>query len=211
MSCAPGRTGGQWPRIPGASVTGRCARDESARNAGGTPGCGTADGAARRTRGTQTGSPPVPAGRGCRRPAWAGPAEREAAAARVVPVRTQNACTRVRTHRTGSPAPRPALCRAAAARAAGCSMRSCIHVTAQLSVRVCARPPEPGQQTSAVCAGVSASASIRGRRLPCLAPRATPLKNGAPACGATYAGALGNRPERGDGDHEGNRSQRSGR
>jgi hypothetical protein len=55
-----------------------CAQDESARNAGGTPGCGTADGAARRTRGTQTGSPPVPAGRGCRHPACGAPAEREA-------------------------------------------------------------------------------------------------------------------------------------
>jgi hypothetical protein len=65
------------PRPP--KVTGRfCAQDESARNAGGTPGCGTADGAARRTLGTQTGSPPVPAGRGCRHPACGAPAEREA-------------------------------------------------------------------------------------------------------------------------------------
>jgi hypothetical protein len=112
----------------GPSVTGRfCAQHESARNAGETPGCGTADGAARRTRGTQTGSPPVPAGRGCRRPACGALAEWEAAAARAAPVRTPNAGTRARTHRTGSLAPRPALCRAAAARAAGCSMRSCIH------------------------------------------------------------------------------------
>ena len=161
MSCAPGRTGGQWPRIPGASVTGRCARDESARNAGGTPGCGTADGAARRTRGTQTGSPPVPAGRGCRRPAWAGPAEREAAAARVVPVRTQNACTRVRTHRTGSPAPRPALCRAAAARAAGCSMRSYVHGRAMVS---------PIRAPRRLCP--SHSARVRAGRLGTSRPRA---------------------------------------
>jgi quercetin dioxygenase-like cupin family protein len=56
-------------------VTGRfCARDESARNAGGTPGCGTADGAARRTRGTQTGSPPVPAGPWCQHRACGAPA-----------------------------------------------------------------------------------------------------------------------------------------
>jgi len=112
----------------GPSVT-RCfrAQHESARNAGETPGCGTADGAARRTRGTQTGSPPVPAGRGCRRPACGALAEWEAAAARAAQVRTPNAGTRARTHRTGSLAPRPALCRAAAARAAGCSMRSWIH------------------------------------------------------------------------------------
>jgi hypothetical protein len=45
------------------------------------------------------------------------PAEREASAALTMPVRTPNAGTRVRTHRTGSLAPRPALCRAAAARA----------------------------------------------------------------------------------------------
>ena len=104
-----------------------CAQDESARNAGGTPGCGTADGAARRTRGTQTGSPPVPAGPGCRHPACGAPAEREASAALAMPVRTRNACTRVRTLRTGSLAPRPALCRAAAARAATCPMRSYLH------------------------------------------------------------------------------------
>ena len=104
-----------------------CAQDESARNAGGTPGCGTVDGAARRTRGTQTGSPPVPAGRGCRRPACGVPAEREASAAFALPVRTRNDGARVRTLRTGSLAPRPALCRAAAARAAGCPMRSYVH------------------------------------------------------------------------------------
>ncbi|SRR5713101_7737683 len=58
----PVRCTGRWHL---QLVTGRfCAQDESARNAGGTPGCGTADGAARRTRGTRTGSPPAPAGRG---------------------------------------------------------------------------------------------------------------------------------------------------
>src|SRR5215468_7198793 len=83
----------------GPSVT-RCfrAQHESARNAGETPGCGTADGAARRTRGTQTGSPPVPAGRGCRRPACGAPAERETAAALAGPVPTRSARTRVHTH-----------------------------------------------------------------------------------------------------------------
>ncbi len=131
---APGRRGGGSgpaaacaPSGAHLGITRFCAQDESARNAGGTPGCGTADGAARRTRGTRTGAPPVPAGRGCRRPACGAPAEREASAALAVPVRTRNACTRVRTHRTGSLAPRPAVCRAAAARAAGCPMRSCIH------------------------------------------------------------------------------------
>jgi hypothetical protein len=115
-------------RVAGPSVTRRlCARDESARNAGETRGCGTADGAARHTRGTQTRSPPVPAGRGCRRPACGAPAEREASPALAAPSRTPNAGTQVRTHRTGSPAPTPALCRAAAARAAGCSMRSYVH------------------------------------------------------------------------------------
>ena len=118
-------------RIPACTldpVTGRfCAQDESARNAGETPGCGTADGAARRTRGTRTGSPQVPAGRGCRHPACGAPAEREASAAVAWPVRTRNAGIRVRTLRTGSLAPRPALCRAAAARAAGCPMRSYVH------------------------------------------------------------------------------------
>ena len=122
------RTGHPPPPVPGPLVTGQfCAQDESARNAGGTPGCGTADGAARRTRGTQTGSPPVPAGPGCRHPACGAPAEREASAALALPTRTRNACTCVRTLRTGSLAPRPALCRAAAARAAGCPMRSYIH------------------------------------------------------------------------------------
>src|ERR1700742_751746 len=43
------------------------ARDEWARNAGGTLDYGTAGGAVPRTRGTRTGAPPVPAGRGCRR------------------------------------------------------------------------------------------------------------------------------------------------
>jgi hypothetical protein len=115
-------------RVRGPSVTGRCrAPHESARNAGGTPGCGTVDGAARRTPGTPTGAPPVPAGRGCRHPACGAPAGREAAVARAVPVRTPTAGTRVRTHRTGSLAPRPAPCRAAATRAAGCSMRSYVH------------------------------------------------------------------------------------
>ncbi len=134
VSREPGHPAARGRRIVGPSVTGRfCAQDESARNAGGTPGCGTADGAARRTRGTQTGSPQVPAGRGCRRPTCGAPAEREASAALAVPVRTRNACTRVRTHRTGSLAPRPALCRAAAARAAGCSMRSCVHGRAAVS------------------------------------------------------------------------------
>ena len=42
------------------------AQDASARNAEGTPGCGTANGAARRTPGTQTGAPPVPPGEGVR-------------------------------------------------------------------------------------------------------------------------------------------------
>ena len=140
----------RWP-VAGASVdppvTGRCcARHESARNAGGTPGCGTADGAARRTRGTQTGSPPVPAGPGCRRPACGAPAQREAAPAPAAPVRTRNAGTRVRTHRIGSPAPTPALCRAAAARAAGCSMRSCIHGKAAVSPAGTARSPEAAAQ-----------------------------------------------------------------
>ena len=51
----------------------------------------------------------------------------EASAALAMPVRTRNAGTRVRTLRTGSLAPRPALCHAAAARAAGCPMRSCVH------------------------------------------------------------------------------------
>ena len=124
----PGHQAAHGRRIAGPSVTGRlCAQGESARNAGGTPGCGTADGAARRTRGTRTGSPPIPAGRGCRRPACGAPAEREASAALAAPVRTRNAGTRVRTHRTGSLAPRPALCRAVAVRAAGCSMRSLLH------------------------------------------------------------------------------------
>ena len=104
-----------------------CARDESARNAGGTPGCGTADGAARRTRGSQTGSPPVPAWPLCQHRACGAPAQREASAAPAMPVRTRTAGTRVRTVRTGSLAPRPAPCHAAAVRAAGCPMRSCIH------------------------------------------------------------------------------------
>jgi len=113
------------PRTP---VTVRfCAQDESARSAGGTPGCGIADGAARRTPGTRTGSPPVPAGRGCRHPSCGALAEREASAARARPARTRNAGARVRTLRTGSRAPRPAPCHAAAARAAGCPMQSCIH------------------------------------------------------------------------------------
>jgi hypothetical protein len=117
--------GGQ---APWTSVTGRCcAPHESARNAEGTLGCGTAGGAARRTPGTPTGAPPVPAGPGCRHPACGARAGRAAAAARAGPVRTPTAGTRVRTHRTGSPAPRPAPCRAAAARAAGCSMRSYLH------------------------------------------------------------------------------------
>ena len=104
-----------------------CARDESARNAGGMPGCGIADGAARRTRGTQTGAPPVPAGRGCRRPSWVAPDQRAAAPARATPAPTSNAGTRPRTRRTGSPAPRPARCHVAAARAADGSKRSPIH------------------------------------------------------------------------------------
>jgi hypothetical protein len=116
----------RWVRLD--PVTDRfCAQDESARNAGGTPGCGTADGAARRTRGTQTGAPPGPAGPGCRHPACGAPVQREASAALALPVRTRNAGTRVRTPRTGSLAPRPAPCRAAAARPAGGPMRSCIH------------------------------------------------------------------------------------
>ena len=104
-----------------------CARDESARNAGGTPGCGTADGAARRTPGSQTGSPPVPAWPLCQHRACGAPAQREASAALAMPVRTRTAGTRVRTVRTGSLAPRPALCHAAAVRAAGCPMRSLGH------------------------------------------------------------------------------------
>ena len=120
MSREPGHPAARGRRIVGPSVTGRfCAQDESARNAGETPGCGAADGAARRTRGTQTGSPPVPAGRGCRRLTCGAPAEREASAALAVPVRTRNVCARVRTHRTGSLAPRPALGRAAAACSCG--------------------------------------------------------------------------------------------
>ena len=111
-----------------APVTGRCcAQDESARSAGGTPGCGTVDGAGRRTPGTRTGLPPVPAGRGCRHPACGAPAEREALAALARRARTRSAGTRVRTLRTGSLAPRPAPCRAAAVRAAGCPMRSRVH------------------------------------------------------------------------------------
>ena len=103
---------------PWTPLTGRfCARDESARNAGGTPGCGTADGAARRTRGTQIGSPPVPAGPLCQHRACGAPAQREASAALAMPVRTRTAGTRVRTVRTGSLAPRPAPCHAAAVRA----------------------------------------------------------------------------------------------
>src|ERR1700686_2721627 len=46
---------------------------------------------------------------------FGGPAEPEAAPALAVPAPTPNGCTPVRSHRTGSPAPRPALCRAAAA------------------------------------------------------------------------------------------------
>ena len=116
------------PAVPGRPLTGRfCARDESARNAGGTPGCGTVDDAARRTRGTQTGSPPVPAGPLCQHQACGAAAQREASAALAMPVRTRTAGTRVRTVRTGSLAPRPAPCHAAAVRAAGCPMRSCIH------------------------------------------------------------------------------------
>jgi len=121
-------SGGPWPPVLGARVTGRlCAQDESARNAGGTPGCGTADGAARRIRGTQTGSPPVPAGPGCRHPACGARARREASAALAMTIRTRSADTRVRILRTGSLASRPAPCRAAAARAAGWPMRSFIH------------------------------------------------------------------------------------
>jgi hypothetical protein len=131
----PGPSGG--PAADGSlgpSVTRRlCARDESARNAGETRGCGTADGAARHTLGTQTRSPPVPAGPGCRRPACGAPAERAASPALAAPARTPNAGTQVRTHRTGSPAPTPARCRAAAVRAAGCSMRSYVHDRAAVS------------------------------------------------------------------------------
>jgi hypothetical protein len=124
-------------------VTGRlCAQHESARNAGETPGCGTADGAARRTPGTPTGAPPVPAGRECRRPACGARAEREAAAARAAPVPTRNAGTQVRTHRTGSLAPRPAPCHAAAAQAAACSMRSYVHGKAAVSPAGNKRGPE---------------------------------------------------------------------
>ena len=131
-------------------VTGRfCAQDESVRNAGGTPGCGTADDAARRTQGTQTGSPPVPAGPGCRRPSCGAPAGREASPVPAVPVRTRNACTRVRIHRIGSLVPRPALCRAAAARAAGCSTRSCFHGRAAVFRLVRrADQEEPGRTSS---------------------------------------------------------------
>jgi hypothetical protein len=151
-------------RIGGPWVTGRCcAQHGSARNAGERPGCGTADGAARHIRGTQTGSPPVPAGRGCRRPACGAPAQREAAPAPAAPVRTRNAGTRVRTHRTGSPAPTPALCRAAAARAAGCSMRSCIHGKAAVSPAGTARSPEAAAQNVQSGTGSARRRAIRSR------------------------------------------------
>jgi hypothetical protein len=145
-------------------VTGRCcAQHESARNAGERPGCGTADGAARHIRGMQTGSPPVPAGRGCRRPACEAPALREAAPAPAAPVRTRNAGTRVRTHRSGSPAPTPALCRAAAARAAGRSMRSCIHGKAAVSPAGTARSPEAAAQNIQSGTGSARRWAIRSR------------------------------------------------
>jgi hypothetical protein len=153
----PGRSPPAVGRILGLPVTERwCARDELARNAGGTPGCGTADGAVRRTRGTQTGVPTVPAGRACRRPACGAPDEREAAPAPAVSVRTRNACTRARTHRTGSLAPRPGLCRALAARAAACPMRSCVHGKAARSPVGTTRSPGEAAQNN----------PMRHRRLP---------------------------------------------
>jgi len=141
---------------------GRCrAPHESARNAEGTPGCGIAGGAARRTPGTPPGAPPVPAGPGCRRPACGARAGRAAAAARAGPVRTPTAGTRAHTHRTGSPAPRPAPCRAAAARAAGCSMRSYVHGRATVSPIRAQRRLYP-----------SHSARVRAGRLGTSRPRA---------------------------------------
>ena len=155
--------GGRWPPVLGPPVTGCfCAQDESARNAAGTPGCGTADGAARRTRGTQTGSPPVPAGRGCRHPTCGAPAERQASAALAMPVRTRNAGTRVRTVRTGSLAPRPALCRAAAARAAGCPMRSYIHGRTAVSPVGTTRCTE-GPSSTLTCLLLAENKSAGGR------------------------------------------------
>ena len=161
----PRPSGGPWPADRWTPrVTGRCcAQHESARNAGERPGCGTADGAARHIRGMQTGSPPVPAGRGCRRPACGAPAQREAAPAPAAPVRTRNAGTRVRTHRSGSPAPTPALCRAAAARAAGCSMRSCIHGKAAVSPAGTARSPEAAAQNIQSGTGSARRRAIRSR------------------------------------------------
>jgi hypothetical protein len=130
----PGPSDPRFPPVHGSHPAGEprlircfCARDEWARNAGGTPGCGTADGAAHRTRGTQTGSPPVPAWPLCQHRACGAPAQREASPGLAMLVRTRTAGTRVRTVRTGSLAPRPAPCHAAAVRAAGCPMRSCIH------------------------------------------------------------------------------------
>jgi hypothetical protein len=117
---------GNW-RVSLASSAASALGMSRRENAGGTPGYGTADGAARRTRGSQTGSPPVPAGPLCQHRACGAPAQREASAALAMPVRTRTAGARVRTVRTGSLAPRPAPCHAAAVRAAGCPMRSCIH------------------------------------------------------------------------------------
>jgi hypothetical protein len=113
-------------RIVGSPVTGRFrVRDKSARNAGGTPGCGTADGAARRTQGIQPGSPPVPAGPGCRCPAcggWAGSRSGRCSASSDTKRLYQGSHS---SH--GSLAPGPARCRAAVAPAAGCPVRSCLH------------------------------------------------------------------------------------
>ena len=151
-----GPAGALNPAVRSALLTGGlCARDESARNAGGTPGCGTADGAARRTRGNQTGSPPVPAGPLCRHRACGAPAQREAAAAPAMPVRTRTAGTRVRTVRTGSPAPRPAPCHAAVARAASCPMRSYIYGKTAVCPAGTARwPAEPAVRDPQVASPV---------------------------------------------------------
>ncbi len=113
-------------------------------------------------RGTPTGAPPVPAGRGCRRPACGAPAQLEAAAARAAPVRTRNAGTPVRTHRTGSLAPTPAACRAAAARAAGCSMRSHIHGKAAVSPAGTTRWPGGVAQNIQSGTGSARRRAIRG-------------------------------------------------
>ena len=141
-----------------------CAQRESARNAGETTGCGTADGAARRTPGIQTGARPVPAGRGCRHSACGAAAERAASAASARPARTRTAGTRVRTLRTGSLAPRPAPCRAAAAQVAGSPMRTYIQGKAAVAGGWAAACHLACSAAVAYCTRPFAGSSVRNRR-----------------------------------------------